>query len=65
MPALPVASPGPDVMTPSVGEVLSVSAEHLRGLHDTVRPDCWRCRRSADPELDAAAAAPDPVAPDR
>lgn len=36
-----------DSLTPSVGEVLSVSAAHLRGLHDAPRDDCWRCRREA------------------
>ena len=40
-----------DSATPSVGQVLSVSAAHLRGLHDSPRDDCWRCRRAADPEL--------------
>ncbi|HEX2765426.1 MAG TPA: hypothetical protein VHR55_02100 [Candidatus Limnocylindria bacterium] len=28
-----------------------MSAAHLRGLHDSPRHDCWRCRRTADPEL--------------
>lgn len=44
----PPASPGPSVSTLSVGEVLSVSAEHLRGIHDTPRGDCWRCKRASD-----------------
>lgn len=48
-----------DSATPSVGQVLSVSAAHLRGLHDSPRDDCWRCRRSADPEL-ALEAEPEP-----
>jgi hypothetical protein len=60
MPPLPVASPGPDVTTPSVGEVLSVSAEHLRGLHDTPRTECWRCRRTADAEPDVTGHAAGP-----
>jgi hypothetical protein len=57
MPPPPTASSAPDVTTPpSVGEVLSVSAEHLRGIHGTPRNDCWRCGRDSDPGPAAAAA---------
>jgi hypothetical protein len=54
MPPPPATTPGPDA-APSVGEVLALSADHLRGMHDTPRADCWRCRRRMTAEMAAAA----------
>jgi hypothetical protein len=67
MPPAPVPAQcsGSNVSPPSVGEVMSRSAEHLRGMHDTPRADCWRCRNSADAELDVAGNATDPAVADR
>ena len=55
------ADPVPEA-APSVGEVLTVSADHLRGIHVTPRADCWRCQRDVDPELAPALEPTDAVA---
>ena len=57
MPPPAAANPGSDATGPSVGETLTVSAEHLRGLHHASRTDCWRCRRDADAPERAGAGA--------
>lgn len=38
----------PGSASSSVGESMAVSAEHLRGLHVSANPLCWRCQRELE-----------------